>query len=64
VTEISRSSSDMKHEPSFVLLHPSLLFLYVALTQLVGFAFGPWALADPTGIVEPILDTVAISCDV
>jgi hypothetical protein len=47
-----------------VALRPSLWLLWTALTRLVGFAFKPWALVDPTAIVGLILDLIAISHDV
>jgi hypothetical protein len=47
-----------------VLLRPTFWLLWVAPTQLAGFSFKRSSLADPTAIVGPIIDMVAISHDV
>jgi hypothetical protein len=49
----------LKYWSSFVSLHPSLWLLWAALTHRWVSPSKPWAFADPTAIMGPILDTVA-----
>jgi hypothetical protein len=54
-------SESASYWPPLVSLRPSLWLLWVVLTHLTGFALEPSALAGPSTIVGPILDTVVAS---